>query len=244
MPELIIELELFRRIPPMPTWPPPVSLHENLISPSEMTTYSPLPLTTMSPLQATIELPPWLTSVMHSPVSLPRDDTARMEWTIELARRNVDEKTGGPFAAAIFEESTGDCTAAGVNLVVTSGLSIAHAETVAIMLAQRKAGSYDLAGDPRRRYSLYATGQPCIMCFGVLWWSGITRLVCGARSEDIESITPFREGPLPPNWPALLSDRPLVPVEVIRDVCRDSACNVLRAYVDAGYPVYNPGSTA
>lgn len=198
----------------------------------------------MQPLQATIELPSWLAETMQSPVSLPAADTARMQWAIELVRRNIAEKTGGPFAAAIFEESTGQCVAAGVNLVVSSGTSVAHAETVAIMLAQRGAGSYDLAGNPQRRYSLYATGQPCIMCFGVIWWSGITRLICGARGEDVESITSFREGPLPPNWPELLSQRKSVPIEVVRDVERAAACDVLRAYMAAGHPVYNPGSTA
>ena len=199
---------------------------------------------TMQPHQATIEIPPWLTSRMSSPVSLPSDDTSRTQWAIDLVRRNIEDKTGGPFAAAIFEESTGECVAAGVNLVVTAGTSVAHAETVAIMLAQRGAGSYDLAGNPERRYSLYATGQPCIMCFGVIWWSGVTRLVCGARGEDVESITSFREGPLPPNWPELLSKRQHVPIEVVRDVARDAACDALRAYIAAGYPVYNPGSTA
>lgn len=198
----------------------------------------------MQPLQATIELPAWLASLLQTPPALPADDAARMQWAIELVQRNIAEKTGGPFAAAIFEESTGQCVAAGVNLVVTSGTSVAHAETVAILLAQRGAGSYDLAGDPRRRYSLYATGQPCIMCFGVIWWSGVTRLICGARGEDVESITSFREGPLPPNWPELLSQRKNVPIEVVRDVERAAACDALQAYMAAGHPVYNPGSTA
>jgi tRNA(Arg) A34 adenosine deaminase TadA len=199
----------------------------------------------MNLARASIELPPWLASVASVPIQLPgKSDEARMQWTIELAKRNVAEGTGGPFAAIVVEETSGECVAAGVNLVVSAGLSIAHAEAIAIMLAQREAGSYDLAGEPKRRYSLYATGQPCIMCFGILWWSGITRLICAARGEDVESITPFREGPLPEHWPELLSGRKCVPIEVIRDVCREAACDVLRAYMAGGHPVYNPGSTA
>jgi tRNA(Arg) A34 adenosine deaminase TadA len=198
----------------------------------------------MQPLRATIEVPPWLAEATRAPVMLPAADDVRMRWAIELARRNIAEKTGGPFAAVIVEESTCECVAAGVNLVVTSGLSVAHAEAFAIMLAQLRAGSYDLAGNPQKRYSLYATAQPCIMCFGILWWSGITRLVCGARGEDVESITRFREGPLPANWPELLSNRKDVPIEVVRDVERAAACAVLSEYMAAGHPVYNPGSTA
>lgn len=167
-----------------------------------------------------------------------------MRWAIELAARNVAEGTGGPFAAIVVEETHNQCVAAGVNLVIRSGLSIAHAEAVAIMLAQLRSGTYDLAGDSQRRYTLYATGQPCIMCFGVLWWSGITKLVCAARGEDVEQITRFREGPLPAHWPELLSQRPELPIEVVCDVQRDAACELLRTYAAAGQPIYNPGSTA
>lgn len=198
----------------------------------------------MHPTSATIELPAWLAGVANGPMVLARDDASRMRWAIELASRNVTEKTGGPFAATIVEEMTGQCVAVGVNLVVSTGMSVSHAEAVAIMLAQLRTGTYDLAGNPQRRYTLYATGQPCIMCFGILWWSGITKLVCGARGEDVESITRFREGPLPTGWPDLLAKRPDLPIEVVRDVERDAACDVLRAYMAAGHPVYNPGSTA
>lgn len=199
----------------------------------------------MNPTQATIELPPWLAAIVQAPADLcGTTDVARMSWAIDLARRNVAEQTGGPFAAIIVEDTTGECVAAGVNLVVATGLSLAHAEAVAIMLAQRRAGTYDLAGQSPRRYTLYATGQPCIMCFGILWWSGVTRLVCGARGEDVESITGFQEGPVPAQWPTLLAQRSGVPMEVVRDVERAAACDVLREYIASGQPVYNPGSTA
>lgn len=195
------------------------------------------------PLSATIHLPPWFATEASGKL-LPEGDDARMAWTIELAHRNVAEKTGGPFAAVVVEETMGECTAAGVNLVVSSGMSIAHAEAIAIMLAQLRAGTFDLAGDPAKKYSLYASGQPCIQCFGILWWSGITKLVCAARAEDIERITGFKEGPVPVNWARLLSHRTDLPaIEVIQDVRRDGACGVLRAYMAAGNLVYNPGST-
>lgn len=199
----------------------------------------------MDHISATIELPQWLRAFECGQLQLRgSSDAQRMQMAIELARRNVAEGTGGPFGAIVVEESTGLCIAAGVNLVVTSGLSLAHAEAFAIMLAQLRAGTYDLAGQPNKRYSLYASGQPCIMCFGVLWWSGITRLVCAARGEDVERITSFHEGPLPEDWPRLLSHRTgLPPIEVVQDVLREEACDVLRAYVAAGHPVYNPGST-
>jgi tRNA(Arg) A34 adenosine deaminase TadA len=192
---------------------------------------------------AAIHLPPWLAAI-ECDLPLGDSDDARMRWAIELAHRNVAEGTGGPFAAIVVDESTGNCASAGVNLVVSSGTSLAHAEAVAIMLAQLRRGTFDLAGNPHRRYSLYATGQPCIMCFGILWWSGITKLACAARAEDIERITGFREGPVPGDWPRLLAQRNDVPpIEVVQDLLRDDACDVLHAYKAAGHPVYNPGST-
>jgi tRNA(Arg) A34 adenosine deaminase TadA len=204
------------------------------------------PFMAIDPVKATVELPQWLASLDQGQLHLHgSSDAVRMQLAIELAQRNVAEGTGGPFGAIVVEESTGLCVAAGVNLVVASGLSLAHAEVVAIMRAQLQAGTFDLAGEAQRRYTLYASGQPCIMCFGVLWWSGITRLVCAARGEDVESITTFREGPLPEHWPQLLSQRTgLPPIEVVRDVLREEACDLLRAYVAADNPVYNPGSTA
>jgi tRNA(Arg) A34 adenosine deaminase TadA len=194
---------------------------------------------------ATIELPAWLMTELAQPQrALENNDTARMQRAIELAQRNVNEGTGGPFAALVIDESTGQCVGAGVNLVVALGLSLAHAEAVAITLAQRNVGTYDLASRAGQSYSLYATGQPCIMCFGILWWSGITKLVCGARAEDIETIAGFREGPLPNDWVKMLAERRQSPaIEVMQDVLRDQACDVLRAYAAAEHPIYNPGDT-
>jgi len=199
----------------------------------------------MKPVRAPIDLPAWLVEITsEGRFTVGATDDSRMQAAIDLAHRNLAERTGGPFAAIVVEETSGQCVAAGVNLVVSSGLSLAHAEAIAIMLAQLRAGTYDLAGSKRQRYSLYATGQPCIMCFGILWWSGITKLVCGARAEDIERIAHFREGPLPADWPQILSQRKdLPPISVVQDVHRAAACEVLQTYMSGGHPVYNPGST-
>jgi tRNA(Arg) A34 adenosine deaminase TadA len=74
------------------------------------------------------------------------------------------------------------------------------------------------------------------MCFGALLWSGVRRLVCGAREEDVRGIG-FDEGPKPADWPAEMQRRGIT---VVRDVCRDEAVGVLRRYVTAGGPIYNP----
>lgn len=56
-------------------------------------------------------------------------------------------------------------------------------------------------------------------------------LVIGARSEDVETLTEFDEGPLPADWIGELERRG---IEVVRDVHRDLARDVLRAYGESG----------
>ena len=166
-----------------------------------------------------------------------------MSLAIQLARENVTRQTGGPFGAAIFDKNDGSLVAVGVNSVVGQNASIAHAETVAIALAQQRLRTYDLAGLPDRRCSLYTSAQPCVMGFGIIWWGGIIRLVSEARPEDIETLVGFREGPLTDDWQSKLRDRIGLPkVEVEVDLLRQKACEVLRAYAESGQPVYNAGS--
>ena len=159
----------------------------------------------------------------------------RMRLVIELSRLNVDHRTGGPFGAGIFDLSTNRLVAPGVNLVATSNLSAAHAEMVAIMVTQQVVGHFDLGGEDLPQYELVASTEPCAMCFGAIPWSGVRRLVCGAREEDVRGIG-FDEGPKVSDWVAALEQRG---ISVARDVCRDEAAAVLRYYVENGGPIYN-----
>ncbi len=158
-----------------------------------------------------------------------------MRLVIELSRSNVDHGTGGPFGAGIFDLSTNRLIAPGVNLVATTNLSAAHAEMVAIMISQRVVGHFDLGGEGLPPYELVASTEPCAMCFGAIPWSGVRRLVCGAREEDARRIG-FDEGPKTSDWVAALEQRG---ISVARDVYRDEAAAVLRYYVESGGMIYN-----
>lgn len=176
------------------------------------------------------------------PVAPLTDDEQKMEFVVALGEWNIRRGTGGPFAAAIFDRSTHELVSIGVNRVVPQTCSLAHAEAVAIGLAQNARHTHDLSNCSDQGVELFASGQPCVQCFGMTWWSGINRLVIGARSSDIESLTRFREGPLPEGWTSLLADRtPLAPIDVRRDVCRERACELLREYTDSGGTNYSPG---
>ena len=159
-----------------------------------------------------------------------------MNFVIGLSRLNVRHKTGGPFAAAIFCSDDGTLLAPGINLVVSGGCSVLHAEIVSIMAAQLKAGTYDLSSTGLPPYALVTSTEPCAMCMGAVTWSGIRTLVCGARGEDAEE-TGFDEGEKPPEWPKALERRGIT---VLRDICRDQAAAVLREYRDTGGIIYSP----
>ncbi len=159
---------------------------------------------------------------------------ARMEFVIGLARRNVQHRTGGPFGAAVFD-AAGNLVSAGVNLVETANCSILHAEMVAIALAQKSLGRYDLSDGSKLAYELVTLTEPCSMCLGAIPWSGVSRLVCGARDADARAIG-FDEGPKMVEWQEALSERGIA---VVRDVLRKEAAAVLHDYVAAGGTIYN-----
>jgi tRNA(Arg) A34 adenosine deaminase TadA len=158
-----------------------------------------------------------------------------MLFVIELAQKNISHGTGGPFGAAVFERATGKPVAVGVNLVVRSSCSHAHAEMVAIALAQHRIGSYTLSVPGSQEHELVTSCEPCAMCFGAIIWSGITRLVCGASSSDAQSAG-FDEGPKPQKWIEELEKRG---IEVVTGVCKIEAERVLKNYIDAGGIIYN-----
>lgn len=166
-------------------------------------------------------------------------DTAlnRAAFVVALSRENVVRGSGGPFAAAVFDPQRGMLVAPGVNLVVPAACSSAHAEIVALSIAQQITGSHDLGAAGLPPLELVSSTEPCAMCMGALPWSGVRRLVCCARGEDAEAIG-MDEGAKPADWQAALAARGIT---VVRDVCRDEAAAVLRDYAAQGGPIYNGG---
>jgi len=182
-----------------------------------------------------IKVPGWIDAWLVDPEKTYATLAARMNLVIELARRNVDAGTGGPFGAAVFDMHSGRLMAPGVNGVIPGNCSVVHAEIMAIVVAQKIIGSYDLGGEGSSPVELVSSAEPCAMCLGAVVWSGVRRLVCGARDEDARSIG-FDEGPKPRNWVAALEKRGIA---VVRDVSRNAAVDVLERYVRRGGRVYN-----
>ncbi|MFP4165161.1 MAG: nucleoside deaminase [Chitinispirillaceae bacterium] len=180
-------------------------------------------------------LPEWIEPLLSEKPDLYRTHNQRMELVIELARKNIRKKTGGPFAAAIFDTADGRLIAPGVNLVTSANQSIAHAEMVAIMQAQSRLSTFDLGGPGMPVCELVTSTAPCAMCLGAVPWSGVRALVCGARDEDARNIG-FDEGSKRPDWVEELEKRN---IRVTNDVCREEAVGVFKEYVNQGGIIYN-----
>ncbi len=153
---------------------------------------------------------------------------ARVRLTLRLAEANVAHG-GGPFGAALFAGA--ELIAAGVNCVLQSGFSIAHAEIVAIMRAQ---GVLARRARPGEALSLVSSAEPCCQCFGALIWSGASELVYAASRADVEAIG-FDEGPKPERWVQVLRDKGIA---VTEELCRGEAGAALAEYTRRGGPIY------
>jgi tRNA(Arg) A34 adenosine deaminase TadA len=172
----------------------------------------------------TLALPPWIEELTGDPDRVFREPEERLRLTVELARRNVEHGTGGPFGAAVFDLASGRLIAPGVNRVIPESCTVAHAEIMAIMLAQKRLGTFDLRslGD----FEMAASAEPCAMCYGALPWSGVRRLVYGAARDDVMAIG-FDEGDKPEDWAAALERRG---IQVVHELLRVEAREALECY--------------
>jgi guanine deaminase len=104
-----------------------------------------------------------------------------MNLAAQEARKGIREGRGGPFGAVVVKE--GEVISLASNEVLSSHDPTAHAEMVAIRRASEKLQSYDLSG-----CVLFATGEPCPMCFSAIVWANIKEVYYAASIEDAEVI--------------------------------------------------------
>ncbi|MDC2959895.1 nucleoside deaminase [Streptomyces sp. NPDC001260] len=187
-----------------------------------------------------VALPAWIDEELADVPAVVPGREERMRLVHRLADRNWRAGDGGPFAALVAERDTGRIVSVGVNVVLASGVSSAHAEVLALGLAQRATGSWDLGGEGLPAHELVVNWRPCVQCYGATLWSGVRGLVIAGAGPELEELTTFDEGPLRTDWAEQFEERG---IEVVGDVLREEALTVFRAYreaVDAGdIVVYN-----
>jgi tRNA(Arg) A34 adenosine deaminase TadA len=182
-----------------------------------------------------LALPSWVSELLSIRPSVLATREERMRLAVDLAELNVRNQSGGPFGAALFHSGSGELLAAGVNVVISSQCAMAHAEIMALALAQQFFGTHDLSERAGGAIELVTSAEPCGMCLGALLWSGVGSVVCGATREDSESCG-FDEGLHTPSWVEQLAGRGIT---VVREVLRAEAHEVLKSYARRGGPIYN-----
>ena len=191
----------------------------------------------MQPETIAFTLPTWILEFTQD-IEYLQDLEERTQFVIEASKRNVLEKTGGPFAAAVFELETGKLVSLGVNLVTNQGFSILHAEIVALTVAQAKLNTYDLGNQGLAQHELVTSTEPCAMCLGAIPWSGVTRVITSATDEDARQIG-FDEGAKIADWTGALQERG---IDVLTEISRDRAQEILKLYAQSSGEIYNSRS--
>ena len=155
-------------------------------------------------MSVTLTLPEWAMAELDQlPDFLPTVEE-RMTEVIRFSRLNLEENTGGPFAAGVFERESGRLIVIGVNRVVPINCTSAHAEVMALSLAQKILGTWDLGGQGLPVHQLVVNWRPCAMCYGATIWSGVRSVVIAGSGPELEEITGFDEGPVHPHWLSLI----------------------------------------
>ena len=185
----------------------------------------------------TLSLPEWIDDFLKQYQFPLVSNEERMRFVLKLTLQNIEKTTGGPFGAAVFERESGQLVSVGVNVVLNQGCSAAHAEMMAIMLAQQELGTHDLGIPEVPEFQLVTSGKMCAMCLGSVVWSGVREVLASAQPEDVENIVGFDEGPAPADYDQQLEKRG---ISIIPSFLREEGCEVLQRYVDLEGVVYNP----
>jgi tRNA(Arg) A34 adenosine deaminase TadA len=184
----------------------------------------------------TLDLPDWAVNELNQSPTHFVTNEERMAIVIEFSRLNFQRGTGGPFAAGIFERDSGKLVVIGVNRVMPFHCSSAHAEVMAISLAQKLLGVYDLGAPGLPAHQIVVNWRPCTMCLGAVLWSGVRSLVIAGDGPELEAITGFDEGPVHPDWRSELQKRG---IETVEDVLRDKAIEAYKEFSASRQFVYN-----
>jgi tRNA(Arg) A34 adenosine deaminase TadA len=109
-------------------------------------------------------------------------EMALLQQAVVIAKR-ARQNGNHPFGALLAEQD-GIVLLEVENNVVTSNDPTGHAETNLVRLASQKYDQEFLAG-----CSLYTSTEPCVMCSGAIYWSGIGRVVYALSEVDLLHMT-------------------------------------------------------
>lgn len=118
-------------------------------------------------------------SISVARVNLP--DEQHLLAAIELARRSR-ENGNHPFGALLVD-AAGEIVLEAENTVLTESDCTNHAELNLVRAANRRFDEASLVG-----CTLYASTEPCAMCSGAIYWSGIGRVVFALSGAALNAM--------------------------------------------------------
>jgi len=120
-------------------------------------------------------------------MALGRAQQEHLLRAIELARRSREDGNH-PFGSLLVDAS-GRVVLKAENTVVTARDVTGHAE-----LNLMRAASMQFDDGVLQGATLYASTEPCAMCSGAIYWSGIGRVVYALGSETLTAIVNEDDG--------------------------------------------------
>jgi tRNA(adenine34) deaminase len=153
------------------------------------------------------------------------DDAAAMALAIAASRQAL--AAGNMPFGALLRSADGRVLHVAGNDQVTTGDLTGHAEIALLRQASMRLGREALHGT-----TVFASGEPCAMCAGALFWAGVRRIVFAASNQDIADY--LGGNSLPSRTSAVLAGAS-PPVAVDGPLMRDEAIEILR--------LHRPGST-
>lgn len=109
---------------------------------------------------------------------------AHMREVFAIARR-ARAHGNRPFGALLVA-GNGAVLAAAENTQLTDQQVLAHAEMNLLHRAVK-----DFSPDVLSAATLYTSAEPCAMCAGAIFWSGVSRLVFGLSGDRLHELSGF-----------------------------------------------------
>lgn len=119
---------------------------------------------------------------MQAASNTPTDqDRAHLLEAINLAARA--RKHGNHPFGALLTDATGNVLLTAENTVITEHDATGHAETNLVRQASRT-----LPPDQLAETTLFTSAEPCAMCSGAIYWSGIRRVVYALAATELNVL--------------------------------------------------------
>ena len=119
---------------------------------------------------------------------LSKEDEACLRRAIDIARQGIQPENGSnrPYGALIrFEDGS---TMEAWNTVAQKGDSTRHAEMTLLTKLFDSGMHWKKDRHKLNKATIYTSAEPCFMCAGAIFWSGIGRVVYAVSAHQVDEI--------------------------------------------------------